>query len=205
MSAQADGYSDDTYNKTVDHGTIECGDGRPIVEDRHGQKAVRLLVHLPTKEGSNACNTHDQRCKCSGGSPGVLNAAKREADKEAGKAADEDDRANPIGLLQLLRDGQLSSCIHPNEEGSDHETNAAERVVDVKAPAPRHIFHESSTYYGTDNAADRPRAEDHGKVLGSLSEGNDVAEDHLCDSDDATSTNTLNGTSGKQHSEVVRN
>lgn len=198
-------HSGHTYNETIDHGAIECENGRPVVEDRHRQKAVRLLVHLPTKEGSNSCDTHDQRCKCSGGSPGVLDAAKREADKEAGKAADEDERADPISLLQLLRDSQLSSRIHPNEAGSDHETNGAERIVDMKAPAPRRVFNESSTHYGTDNAADRPGAKDHGKVLGPLSQGNDVAEDYLCDGDDATSTNTLNCTPGEQHSEVVRN
>lgn len=64
----------------------------------------------------------------------MLYAAKRETDEEAGKAANEEESADPISLLQLLRKCELSRRIHPDEAGRDNESNTAERIVDMEAP-----------------------------------------------------------------------
>lgn len=64
----------------------------------------------------------------------MLHAAKRETDKEASEASNEEDGTNPVSLLELLRDGELCCGIHANEPCSNDKANTTEWVVNMKAP-----------------------------------------------------------------------
>lgn len=64
----------------------------------------------------------------------MLNSAKREPDKKACEATDEEHGTNPVSQLQLFRYRQLCCGVHANKAGGNDESNTTKRIVDVEAP-----------------------------------------------------------------------
>lgn len=73
----------------------------------------------------------------------------------------------------------------------------------IDSPAPRDIFYKGTANYRAHDAANGPGTEDHGEELRSLSQGYDVAEDHLGGGNDTAATNTLDRATSEQNSKVM--
>lgn len=64
----------------------------------------------------------------------MLYTAKGKTNEEAGEATNEEEGADPVSLLELLRKREFGRGIHTNEVGCDNKPDTAEWVVDVEAP-----------------------------------------------------------------------
>ena len=133
----------------------------------------------------------------------MLDAAPRRADEKAGGAAHEQRCAKPVRVSPLLLEGEDRRSVEPDVQRRDQQTDGAERKVDVEAPPPRRLLRETAADDWADDAADRPRGQHEGEVLGALSQGHDVAEDDLGQGDDASAADALNAAAREQDAEVV--
>jgi hypothetical protein len=124
------------YNESIDKSAVECRDGAPVVEHGHGKKRVGLLEALPEEECDKCGKSCDDGRQCCSRVPWMLDASPGQSDEEAGHAADEDHNTNPVGLLELLRQCEISDSVETNEHDRDGEANEAEGEVDNEAPAP---------------------------------------------------------------------
>ena len=84
------------YDEAVDQRAVEDGDGARVIEQRRRQQAVWPCVHLPRDEGGAAQRADDAGREGSRQCPGTLRAAQRDADEQAGRAADEQERTEPV-------------------------------------------------------------------------------------------------------------
>jgi hypothetical protein len=136
--------------------------------------------------------------------PGVLDSAPRETDEEDSHAAQEQHRADPVGLPELLSESELGYCIQPDEAESENEPQKDERKVDVETPSPCRVLTEGTSNHWPDDGSYSPSPQYDGEVLGSEPQRHDVAEDDLAKCDDTTTADTLDASSYEHHCEVIR-
>jgi hypothetical protein len=133
------------YNESIDKSAVECRDSAPVVEYGHGKKRVGLLEALPEEESDECeetCNDGRQRRSRV---PWMLDASPGQSYEEAGHATNEDYNTDPIGMLKLLRQSEISDPVETNENDRNDEANEAEGEVDDEAPTPGRSLCEYTT------------------------------------------------------------
>jgi hypothetical protein len=124
------------YNESIDERAVECCNSAPVVKDGHGKQTVRLGKTLPPEENDERKKPSDYWRQCRSRSPRVLDTSPGQANKEADHATDKDESANPVSLLQLLRQPDLRDSVETDEHDCDDEANATKWIVNMEAPSP---------------------------------------------------------------------
>lgn len=163
---------------------------------------MRLGTPLPCNEDGDAKHAgQDGRegcCRC----PRMLRTAPGDAKQETGGAANKQECAEPVHAPRAIGRRQVDVV---DEEQRSKEAYEAEREIDIEAPAPGGFLDERTTDHRPDNAANGPRGEYHGEVLGPLPQGDHVTEDDLGHGDDAPASYALHAAPDEHDGEVVRN
>lgn len=164
---------------------------------------MRSNPQLPCHEDRNPGEAQEQRSQGLDRVPSILNTAPRQTDKEDRRAAQEQQRTDPVGLFEFLRQCEFSHCIQSHEEDRKDESETTEREVDVEAPTPCGVCDESPADDGPDDRSHGPGTLYESEVLGTVSQWHNIAEDYLAQSENASSTDTLDAPSHEHYREVV--
>ena len=95
-----------------------------------------LSIALPPEENDECKESSNDGRQRRSGIPRVLNTSPGQADEEASHATNEDEKADPISLLQLLGQGDLGDSVETYEHNCDDEANATERIIYMETPTP---------------------------------------------------------------------
>lgn len=133
----------------------------------------------------------------------MLDATPRYSNQQARHATNEEHRTQPVNSLELFLKRELRYRIKLHEEDRYNEANCTEWIIDVKCPSPRRAFHKLTTDYWTDDRPNTPAPKNHREVLGTLSQGYDVAKDDLRQRYNSTAANSLDASPSEQRSKVV--
>lgn len=121
----------------VEGGGEEGDVGRAVGEDGQANHRLRGEVGLVEAESHQAHGANEQRHQRAPRRPAVHDATPGQRDEEAGHAADEEHRAEPVDAAQL-RSHALRDDPQAQEQRDHDRADADERQIDPENPAPLH-------------------------------------------------------------------
>lgn len=137
--------------------------------------------------------------------PGILDSTPGKADEEDGCASQEQHRADPVRLSELLSEGELGYCVEPDENQSEHKSQKTEWEVDIETPTPCRVLNEGTSDDRSDDSSYSPSTQDDGEILGAEPQWHDITEDDLAECDDTSTTDTLDASPDEHDCKVIRN
>lgn len=103
-----------------------CDIGRAVTEDGKSQKRLRGQVGLVEAEADYTCKANEERDQSPPRRPRIHDATPGKRYEEAGHAADEDDRSNPVDSAQFCGD-TLGNDVQSQEQGNHDNADADKR------------------------------------------------------------------------------